>query len=135
MNKRKICVFTGTRAEYGLLKPLMEKIKEDKKLQLQILVSGMHLSPEFGLTYKEIEKDGFQIDEKIEILLSSDTEVGVLKSTGLGIISYGEVLNRLKPNICLVLGDRFEALAFAIASYIHRIPIAHLYGRSNIRCY
>ncbi len=128
MNKRKICVFTGTRAEYGLLKPLMEEIKKDKELELQIVASGMHLSPEFGLTYREIEKDGFKIDEKIEMLLSSDTPVGVSKSIGLGIIGYTDALNRLKPDITVVLGDRFEALAFAIASYMHRIPIAHLYG-------
>jgi len=128
VNKRKICVFTGTRAEYGLLKPLMEEIKKDKELELQIVASGMHLSPEFGLTYREIEKDGFKIDEKIEMLLSSDTPVGVSKSIGLGIIGYTDALNRLKPDITVVLGDRFEALAFAIASYMHRIPIAHLYG-------
>ena len=117
MSKRKICVFTGTRAEYGLLKPLMEEIKKDKDLELQIMASGMHLSPEFGLTYKEIEKDGFKIDEKVEMLLSSDTDVGVSKSIGLGIIGYTDALNRLKPDITVILGDRFEALAFAIASF------------------
>ncbi|GER94593.1 UDP-N-acetylglucosamine 2-epimerase (hydrolyzing) [hot springs metagenome] len=126
--RTKICFFTGTRAEYGLLKPLMEKIKEDKDLQLQIIASGMHLSPEFGLTYQEIEKDGFKIDEKVEMLLSSDTDIGVSKSIGLGIIGYTDALQRLKPDIAVVLGDRFEALAFAIASYTLRIPIAHLYG-------
>ena len=125
---RKICVFTGTRAEYGLLKPLMDEIKKDKDLKLQIIVSGMHLSPEFGLTYKEIEKDGFKIDEKIEMLLSADTPTAINKSIGLGIIGFTDALNRLKPDISVVLGDRFEALAFAIANYIMRIPIAHLYG-------
>jgi UDP-hydrolysing UDP-N-acetyl-D-glucosamine 2-epimerase len=128
MKKRKICVFTGTRAEYGLLKPLMDEIKKEPALELQIVASAMHLSPEFGLTYKEIEKDGFKIDEKVEMLLSSDTPVGICKSIGLGVISYSEVLERLKPDIVVILGDRFEALAFAIASFIHRIPIAHLYG-------
>ena len=128
MNKRKICVFTGTRAEYGLLKPLMEEIKKDKDLELQIIASGMHLSPEFGQTYKEIEKDGFKIDEKVEMLLSSDTDVGVSKSIGLGIIGYTDALLRLKPDIAVVLGDRFEALAFAVASFTLKIPIAHLYG-------
>ena len=126
--KRKICIFTGTRAEYGLLKPLMDKIKEDKDLKLQILASGMHLSPEFGLTYKEIEKDGFKIDEKVEMLLSADTPTAINKSIGLGIIGFTDALNRLKPDISVVLGDRFEALAFAIANYMMRIPIAHLYG-------
>jgi len=128
MSKKKVCIFTGTRAEYGLLKPLMEKIEKEPTLELQVIVSGMHLSPEFGLTYKEIEKGGLKIDEKVEILLSSDTPVGICKSIGLGIISYSETLERLKPDIVVVLGDRFEALAFAIASYVLRIPIAHLYG-------
>jgi GDP/UDP-N,N'-diacetylbacillosamine 2-epimerase (hydrolysing) len=128
MGKRKVCIFTGTRAEYGLLKPLMDEIKSDPDLELQIVASCMHLSPEFGLTYQEIEKDGFNIDEKVEMLLSSDTPSGILKSMGLGMIGYTDALNRLKPDITVVLGDRFEALAFAIASFVNRIPIAHLYG-------
>ncbi|WP_457644631.1 UDP-N-acetylglucosamine 2-epimerase [Persephonella sp.] len=128
MNKRKICVFTGTRAEYGLLKPLMEEISKDKDLKLQVLVSGMHLSPEFGLTYRDIQKDGFNIDEKVEMLLSSDTPAGISKSIGLGIIGYTDALNRLKPDITVVLGDRFEALAFAVSSYTLRIPVAHIHG-------
>jgi UDP-hydrolysing UDP-N-acetyl-D-glucosamine 2-epimerase len=126
--KKRICVFTGTRAEYGLLKPLMDEIKNDPDLELQIVASCMHLSPEFGLTYKEIENDGFIINEKIEMLLSSDTPSGIVKSMGLGMIGFTDSLNRLKPDITVVLGDRFEALAFAIASFINRIPIAHLYG-------
>ncbi len=126
--KRKICIFTGSRAEYGLLKPLMDEIKNDNDLKLQLVISGMHLSPEFGLTYKEIEKDGFAVDEKVEMLLSSDTPVGISKSIGLGIISYADVLERLKPDITVVLGDRFEALAFAVTSFTLKIPIAHLYG-------
>ncbi len=125
---KKICIFTGTRAEYGLLKPLMEEIKKDKDLKLQIVASGMHLSPEFGLTYKEIEKDGFHIDEKVEILLSSDSPVGISKSIGLGVISYAETLERLKPDITIILGDRFEALSFAISSFTLKIPIAHIHG-------
>lgn len=128
MGKRKVCIFTGTRAEYGLLKPLMDEIKSDPDLELQIVASCMHLSPEFGLTYQEIEKDGFNIDEKVEMLLSSDTPSGIVKSMGLGMIGYTDALNRLKPDITVVLGDRFEALAFAIASFVNRIPIAHLYG-------
>ncbi len=125
---KKICVFTGTRAEYGLLKPLMDEIKKDKDLELQIIASGMHLSPEFGLTYKEIEKDGFTINEKVEMLLSSDTPVGISKSIGLGVIGYTDALERLKPDITVVLGDRFEALSFAVASFTLKIPIMHLYG-------
>ena len=128
MRTYKICVFTGTRAEYGLLKPLMEEIQKQPEFELQIVASCMHLSPEFGLTYQEIEKDGFKIDEKVEMLLSSDTPVGTVKSMGVGMIGYADALSRLKPDMVIVLGDRFEALAFAISSYILRIPIAHLYG-------
>jgi len=126
--KRKVCVFTGTRAEYGLLKPLIDEIKSDHDLQLQIVASCMHLSPEFGLTYREIEDDGFIIDEKIEILLSSDSPVGICKSIGLGAISYSESLSKLHPDIIIILGDRFEAISFAIASIVSKIPIAHIHG-------
>ncbi len=125
---RKICVFTGTRAEYGLLRPLMEQIDKASGLKLQLMVSGMHLSPEFGLTYKEIEADGFQIDEKIEILLSSDTSVGIGKSVGLAVMGYSEALERLKPDIVLILGDRFELFAAAASAMILQIPIAHIHG-------
>lgn len=128
MSKRKICIFTGTRAEYGLLRPLMDEIRKDRDLELQIIASGMHLSPEFGLTYEEIEKSGFKINEKVEMLLSSDSSIGIAKSIGLGIIGYADALERLKPDITVVLGDRFEALAFAVSSYSLKIPIAHLYG-------
>lgn len=128
MSRRKICVFTGTRADYGLLKPLMEEIQKQPEFELQIVASCMHLSPEFGLTYQEIEKDGFKIDEKVEMLLSSDTPIGTVKSMGVGMIGYADALNRLKPDLVIVLGDRFEALAFALSAYILRIPIAHLYG-------
>lgn len=123
-----ICVFTGTRAEYGLLNPLLSRIKKDPDLSLKLLVSGMHLSPEFGLTYKEIESDGFYIDEKVEILTSSDSEVGLGKSIGLGLIGFSEALVRLCPDILVILGDRFEAFAAASAAMICRIPIAHIHG-------
>lgn len=125
---KKICVFTGSRAEYGLLKILMEEIKKQANLKLQIIASGMHLCPEFALTYREIEKDGFKINEKIEMLLSSDTAAGVAKSIGVGIIGYADALNRLQPDIAIVLGDRFETFTFAIACYVGGIPIVHLYG-------
>ena len=128
MVKRKICVFTGTRAEYGLLKPLLDELHNDKALELQIIVSGMHLSPEFGLTYRQIEKDKFTINEKAEILLSSDTPIGLSKSIGLGLISFSESYERLKPDLIVILGDRFEALAAATAAMVSRIPIAHLCG-------
>lgn len=126
--RKKICVITGTRAEYGLLKSIIKKIKLEKDLNLQIIVTGMHLSSEFGLTYKEIEKDGFIINEKIEILLSSDTEIGVSKSIGLAMISFSEAYSRLKPDLIILLGDRYEILAATIVAYISRIPVAHISG-------
>lgn len=124
----KVCIFTGTRAEYGLLYWLLNDMKNDSFFDLQLIVSGTHLSPEFGETFKQIEKDGFFIDEKVEILLSSDTPIGVTKSIGLGVIGFAEALARLKPELVVVLGDRFEALAMAQAALIMRIPIFHLHG-------
>lgn len=124
---RKICVVTGTRAEYGLLYWLMKEIQKDSQFELQIIVTGMHLSPEFGLTYKEIEKE-FRIDKKIEMLLSSDTPVGISKSMGLAQISFAESFEELKPDILIVLGDRYEIFSAASAAMIARIPIAHLHG-------
>ena len=127
MSKRKVCVVTGTRAEYGLLFWLMKEIEADTDLELQIIATGMHLSPEFGLTYKEIEKD-FKIDKKIEILLSSDTPIGISKSMGLAQISFAESYDELKPDIVVVLGDRYEIFSAASAAMVARIPIAHLHG-------
>ncbi len=125
--KRKICVVTGTRAEYGLLYWLMKEIESSDELELQIIATGMHLSPEFGLTYKEIEKD-FKIDKKIEMLLSSDTSIGISKSMGLAQISFAEAFEDLKPDIIVVLGDRYEIFSSVSAAMISRIPIAHLHG-------
>ena len=125
---QKVAVFTGTRAEYGLLFWLLKDIQSDPDLALQLLVSGMHLSPEFGETYQQIEKDGFKIDEKIEILLSSDSAVGTAKSMGLGVLGFSDSLARLQPDVLVVLGDRFEALAAAQTAMIMRIPIVHLHG-------
>lgn len=125
---KKIAVFTGTRAEYGLLYWLLKDIQTDSSLDLQLLVSGTHLSPEFGCTYQQIEEDGFKIDEKIEILLSSDTAVGVAKSMGLGVLGFTDSLNRLNPDGLIILGDRFEALAAAQTAMILRIPVVHLHG-------
>lgn len=126
--KQKLCVFTGTRAEYGILKPLLKLLKKSNVFSLHLIVSGMHLSPEFGLTYNEIKADGYSIDKHVEILLSSDTSIGVSKSIGLGLISFSEALDSLKPDMTIVLGDRFETYAFTSASYILNIPITHLYG-------
>jgi GDP/UDP-N,N'-diacetylbacillosamine 2-epimerase (hydrolysing) len=125
--KRKICIITGTRAEYGLLYWLMKEIESDKDLELQLIVTGMHLSPEFGLTYKEIEKE-FKIDKKIEMLLSSDTPVGISKSMGLAQISFAEAFNELAPDIVVILGDRYEVFSAASAAMVSRIPIAHIHG-------
>ncbi|WP_019880561.1 UDP-N-acetylglucosamine 2-epimerase [Succinispira mobilis] len=128
MVKRKICVVTGTRAEYGLLYWLMREIQEDAALQLQLIVTGMHLSTEFGLTYQVIESDGFNIDAKIEMLLASDTPVGITKSMGLGLIGFADALANLKPDIVVVLGDRYEILVAAQAALVANIPLAHIHG-------
>jgi len=125
---RKICVITGTRAEYGLLRWVMQGIKDDPELTLQIIATGMHLSPEFGLTYQAIEQDGFQIDRKLEMLTSSDTSVGIAKSMGLGMIGFADALAQLQPDIIVALGDRFEIFAAVSAALVARIPVAHLHG-------
>src|SRR5579871_2530941 len=124
----KLCVVTGSRAEYGLLSPLLKLIKKDKSLHLQVVATGMHLSPEFGLTYIQIEEDGFVIDEKVEMLLSGDTNTAIIKATGLGMISFADTFNRLKPDWIILLVDRFEAFAAAASAHLSRIPIAHLHG-------
>lgn len=125
---RKICVITGTRADYGLLFWTMKALQSDTDVELSICVTGMHLSPEFGLTYKKIIEDGFYITDKVETLLSSDTSVGIAKSIGLGIISFSEVFERTEPDLILVLGDRFEIFAACSAAMVSRIPIAHCHG-------
>ena len=127
MNKRKICIVTGTRAEYGLLFWLMKEIKKTDELILQIIVTGMHLSKEFGLTFQEIEKD-FVIDKKIEILLSSDSSIAISKSMGLAQISFAEAYKELSPDLVLLLGDRFEIFSAATAATVSRIPLAHIHG-------
>lgn len=125
---KKVCVVTGTRAEYGLLKNVIKEINKSRILKLQTIVTGMHLSPEFGLTYKEIEKDGFDIDKKIDMLISSDRPVALTKSIAIGMSGFADALQDLKPDLLLVLGDRFEILSACIAAMVARIPIAHLHG-------
>ena len=127
-NLKKICVVTGSRAEYGLLFWLMKEIQAVPEFELQIIVTGMHLSSEFGLTYKEIEKDGFNINNKIEILLTSDTPSAISKSTGLGMIGFADAFYNLKPDLVIVLGDRYELLAASTAALFARIPIGHIHG-------
>ena len=128
MVRFKVCVVTGSRAEYGLLSGVMHFIQADDQLNLQVIATGMHLSPEFGLTFRAIEEDGFPITEKVEMLLSSDTSVGIVKSIGLGCIGFADALKRLQPDVVMVVGDRFEIYAAVQAAFFARIPIAHIAG-------
>ena len=125
---RKICIVTGTRAEYGLLYWVIKAISQAPDLDLQIVACGMHLAPEFGLTYREIESDGFPIDAKVDMLLSSDTPAGVAKSMGLGTIGFADAFARLAPDVVLVLGDRFEIVCAAQAAFVAGICVAHISG-------
>lgn len=125
---KTICILTATRAEYGLLSPIIKALLKTKLYNVKVAVTGMHLSPEFGLTYKEIEKDGVEIDKKIPILLSSDDAVSISKTMALALSSFAEYFDNLKPDLLLVLGDRYETLAVCCAALNARIPIAHLYG-------
>ena len=128
MFMKKACVVTGTRAEYGLLKPVIEKIYKDTRWELQLVVTGMHLAPEFGLTYKEIEEDGYPITAKVEMLLSSDTPGGITKSMGVALLGFADYFSVYRPDIVLILGDRYEMLMAASAAMVARIPIAHIGG-------
>ena len=127
MRKRKVCIVTGSRAEYGLLYWLIKEVEADKNLKLQLIATGMHLSSEFGLTYKEIEKD-FKIDKKIDMHLSSDTSIGISKSMSIAQTSFAKAYIELKPDIVVVLGDRYEIFSAVSSAMISRIPIAHLHG-------
>ena len=128
MTKRSICVVTGSRADYGLLYWLLKELQDDPGTELQIVVTGAHLSPEFGETYRDIEADGFVIEAKVDALLSSDTPAGLAKSVGLGIIGFADVFQRLQPDVVVVLGDRYEVFAAAQAALFAKIPIAHIAG-------
>ena len=125
---KKICVITGSRAEYGLLRWVMQGIKDDAALRLQIIATGMHLSRDFGLTYREIEKDGFRIDRKVKMLTGLDTTVGIANSMGKGLIGFADALNELKPDLIIVLGDRFDIFSAVAAALVACIPVAHLHG-------
>lgn len=125
---RRVCVVTGTRAEYGLLHWVMVGLRESPGIKLQVVATAMHVSPEYGLTVREIEADGFTVDERVEMLVSSDTNLGMAKSMGLGVIGISEALTRLGPDIVIVLGDRFETFSAAQSAMALRIPIAHLHG-------
>ena len=134
MKQVRICVVTGTRSEFGLLSPLMKEIQMDSAFELQVLATAMHLSPEFGNTYKDIAESGFPINEKVEMLLSADTSTAIVKSTGLGMIGYADALSRLSPDWVILLGDRFETFAAAVSAYLQKIPIIHLHFRKLIDC-
>lgn len=126
--RRRICVVTGSRAEYGLLRPVILALRDDPRFELQLIVTGMHLSPEFGNTVSVIENDGFDIAERIESLVSGDTPVAIAKSVGLGVVGFADAFRRLQPEWLLVLGDRFEIFAAAQAALVMTIPIAHIAG-------
>lgn len=128
MSKRRIAIVTGSRADYGLLHPLMDALRDAHDFELHVIATGMHLAPEFGLTYQTIEQDGFNIDARVEMLLSSDTPRGVAKSVGLGVIGFADALATLQPDLLIVLGDRFEILAAVQAALFARIPVAHIAG-------
>jgi len=125
---KKTCIITGSRAEYGILRPLIKRINDSSYLDLKIIATGMHLSHEFGFTYKDIENDGYSVDYKVDMLLSSDSDIGVGKSTGLGIIGFVDALSNLNPDVVVVLGDRFEIFSAAVAATMLKIPIAHISG-------
>lgn len=128
MTTMRVCVVTGTRADYGLLRPVMRALQDDDRFELQVLATGAHLSPEFGHTVDAVAADGFQVDERVEMLLSSDTPVGITKSLGLATIGMADSVQRLRPDLLMLLGDRYEILAAAQAALVARIPVAHLSG-------
>lgn len=125
---KKVCVVTATRSEYGLMRWIIDAIHQDEELELQLVVTGAHLSPEQGLTYKFIEEDGYPIAEKVPMLLSSNDEVSIAKSMGVCSISLADTFNRLQPDLIVVLGDRYELLSIVSTAVVMRIPVAHIGG-------
>lgn len=125
---KNIAIITGTRAEYGLLKPLIQAMSEDSEFNLRLMVTGMHLSETFGLTYKQIEADGFNIDRKIDDQLNGDSALAITKAIGTAMIGFSEAFDELNPDLVIILGDRSEILAAATAAMIKGLPIAHLHG-------
>ena len=126
--KKKFYIITGSRADYGLMQILINKFHNDKNIELKIFVTGMHLLPEFGNTYKEILKDGFKIEKKVKILSSLDTPTAISKSTGFGIMRFASVFDATRPDLLVVLGDRYEIMSAVIAANFHQIPVAHIGG-------
>lgn len=126
--RKKVCFITTTRAEYGLLKPVMSKVYAESCLEFQLIVSGTHLLHDYGDTIKEIEEDGFPISKRAEILMAGDSSLAIAKSMGLAILSFSEMLSELKPDLLVVLGDRYEIFAAVSAAYTLRIPVGHIAG-------
>lgn len=126
--KRKVCVVTGSRAEFGILYPLIEAIRDSELLELQLVTTGSHLAQSHGQTGHFIDKTGLVVDRKIEMLLDSDSSVSAIKSMGVGLISFADALNELSPDALILLGDRYEILAVAVAAFVSGIPICHLHG-------
>ena len=128
MPERSVCFVTGSRAEYGLLSPVMDAVRREPSFRLQVIATGMHLAPQFGLTWREIEADGFPIDAKVDLELSGDTAAAVTRSLGRGVMGFADELERLRPDLIVLLGDRYEILAAAQAALIARVPVAHMAG-------
>lgn len=126
--RKTICVVTGSRAEYGILKWLIRELADDPDIRLQLVATGMHLMPDFGLTYRAIEADGFTIDRKVEMMLSSDTATGMAKTVGLGVLGFADAFASLQPDAVVVLGDRIEMLAVAQAAFVSGHAVAHISG-------
>ena len=131
MKRKRICILTASRSEYGLLSPIILKLRTLEEIDSRVIITGAHLSPEFGLTCGEIEDDGIPVDKKIETLLSSDTPAGISKTMGLAMIGFADYFQQVKPDMLLVLGDRYETLAVCCAAMNQRIPIAHMYGETT----
>lgn len=125
---KRVCVITGTRADYGLLYPLIRLLDTDNDFDLKLVVTGSHLSSHFGMTYRQIEADGFTIDKKIDILMSADSPSAVSKAMGLAMIGFGDCFESMCPELVIVLGDRYEILAAVSAAVVASIPVAHLHG-------
>lgn len=128
MTGLRVCVVTGTRADYGLLRPVMRALDAAEDFELLTVATGAHLSPEFGMTVKVIEDDGFEVTDQVEMLLSSDSPVGISTAMGLATIGMAGVLERLRPDLVMVLGDRYEILAVVQAALVAKVPVAHLSG-------
>lgn len=126
--KKKIWVVTGSRAEYGLLRPLIKRIDEDGRFKLEIIATGQHLSARYGFTVKDIQRDGFRVNKKVKMFFGGDSRLSISKSVGLGIAKFGEIFSKERPDLLIILGDRFEIFAAAAAAFIFKIPIAHLHG-------